>query len=159
MDIIQVGLPSNTPIEWRLRIERLNRELFNFPVNMISPEHWWWVIRDGHQIAGFAGLCEDNEETAFIGPCGIAGEYRGRGLQRTLIVVRENLARWEGYLRTVSFTNIDNYASANNFIRCGYTIGPPWKPFSNVHQSLFWQKQLRESQNRPSELTTRPGEL
>jgi len=67
--------------------------------------------------------------------------YRGLGLQRRLIRVREIAARRLGWRTMVSDT-CDNAFSANNFIDAGYRMFEPSKPWA-VDGSCYWRKDLR----------------
>jgi GNAT superfamily N-acetyltransferase len=144
INIVQISSNEQSlSLAWSIRLNMLNRRWFNFPRYMIDCATWWWVAMEGHSLIGFAGSTAETSSDIFLGPCGILPDYRGRGLQRTFILIREETAKAHGYRRAVSFTDADNYASANNFIRSGYTLGPPWKPFENPEYSLFWRKLLK----------------
>lgn len=92
-------------------------------------EGYWWIAYDGKTPAGFAGMTlHENGTMAFLCRCGVLPEYRGKGLQRKLIKVRERLAKKIGVKWLVSYTTRKRLVSGNNLIKCGFLLFDP--PFS-----------------------------
>ncbi len=56
---------------------------------------------------------------------GVLRQYRGQGVQRALIACRDREAKRLGIKENVTYTAKDNFASANNLIRCGYELYTP----------------------------------
>lgn len=105
----------------------------------------WWVVWDASSagaLAGFCGVtpCPEIPGAAYLCRAGVMPDYRGRGLQRRMIRVREGWAIRNGYARMVTETT-DNVISANNLIRAGYTLFNPPEPWS-FKRAIYFTKQL-----------------
>lgn len=144
LSIIRISSPGKISQVHKKRINKFQKAHFGFVFQTDIEDHWWWAVFDHHQMVAIAAASYDYHRTdIYFGPCGVLPEYRGRGLQRRLILVRIGLARKEGFARAISMTDTDNYPSANNFIRTGFTLGPPWK--ASLHKlsgQLFWRRIL-----------------
>ena len=103
----------------------------------------WWVGREGEQLVCFGLVTPSSQwlDTAYLARAGVLPAWRGQGLQRRMIRVREAWARRRGYRWMISDTT-DNVQSSNNLMRCGYTLIEPSAPWAN-HDSLYWTKRLR----------------
>lgn len=104
----------------------------------------WWMGWDGGQAVCF-GLVQPScqwVDTAYLARAGVLEAWRGMGLQRRLIRVREAWAKRAGYRWMISDTT-DNVPSSNNLMRCGYKLIEPSAPWAN-DMSLYWTKRLRE---------------
>lgn len=139
--IIQVGKPEFIREDWAKRLTSLNTLIFNFKDFRLI-DHWWWVAIENNKLCGFAGAFLDTQ-TWFLGPCGVLEENRGRGLQRAFIRRRMALGRRLGWSLATTYTDIDNYYSANNFVREGFLLGPPWREFDDADSKLFFRKPLQ----------------
>ena len=69
---------------------------------------------------------------------GVLRKHGGNGLQLRLMRALEARARLNGCCSVVSDTN-DNLPSANNFIRAGYRLYRPQRPWAWPH-TLYWRK-------------------
>jgi GNAT superfamily N-acetyltransferase len=113
------------------------------------PRGYWWLVYDKHahsfghpRPVAFCGLTEAvaTKETGYLKRAGVLQAYRGQGLQRKLITVRERKARKLG-LKTMLTDTTDNPPSSNSLIKAGYKIFEPayrWA-FPN---SIYWRKAL-----------------
>ena len=105
-------------------------------------EGFWWIAWACDKPAAFACLrvAATTPGAGYLARSGVLPAYRGHGLQRKLITIREKKAREIGLTRMVSDTT-ENVHSSNNLIRAGYRLfEPQWKwAFSH---SLYWQKNL-----------------
>jgi GNAT superfamily N-acetyltransferase len=120
-------------------LHKLDEKLFSDVCSKLNSE--WWVAEDYRPIA-FAGLhLYQQPKVAFLCRVGVLSNYRGFGLQRRFIRVREKHAVRRGYDRIVTYTERNNYASANNLIRCGYRLYHPRREFG-LKDSLYFEKQL-----------------
>lgn len=138
--IIQVSSPNKLSSRWRNLIQTQHDAAFGFPHNNMDA-HWWFVDIEQGVIRGFAGAKPENKTTMFLGPCVVFKPFRGKGLQRKFIDRREKLAKSKKFTRTVSCTHHQNYSSANNFVRCGYLVCPPWDDALNdTGVFIYWQK-------------------
>jgi ribosomal protein S18 acetylase RimI-like enzyme len=70
----------------------------------------------------------------------VVPEYRGYGLQCKLMDAAEKAAGRAGYRLMVSTTDVVNVHSANNFIKRGWRLVNPEKPWEPT--SLYWVKEL-----------------
>lgn len=123
-------------------LDELDRECF--PDDAVcDKDGYWWIAYDGQRPIAFAGMNPSVQWThcGYLCRAGVVPAYRGRGLQRRLIQVRERKARKLGWEWVVTYTVPDNYASANNLIRCGYTLYAPAYPWGSK-TSLYWRKKL-----------------
>lgn len=106
---------------------------------------WWWLAWDYEMPVAFAGFKKAfrTERAAYLCRCGVNASYRGQGLQRRLIRVREREARRQGFHALVSDTAPNNHHSANNLIACGFRLFGPPVPW-NGPDWLYWRKTLAE---------------
>jgi GNAT superfamily N-acetyltransferase len=113
------------------------------------PRGYWWlvyapdwrVLGKGPAIA-FCGLTNAlaTPGSGYLKRVGVLKPYRGHGLQRRLITVREKKARKLG-LTTMLTDTTDNPASANSLISAGYKIFEPAYKWAFTH-SIYWRKAL-----------------
>jgi GNAT superfamily N-acetyltransferase len=103
---------------------------------------FWWVVRDGGEPVAFAALRDVPSwpQTGYMARCGVLPKYRGRGLQRHLLTVREKMARRLGLLRVIS-TTYNNPTSANNLIARGYRTYEPAQRWG-AKETIYWVKAL-----------------
>lgn len=106
------------------------------------PDAVWWRSMCGDRITAYAGLCPSHQwaDGVYLCRAGVAPEYRGLGLQRRMIEVRERWARKHGYLHAVTETR-QNIASSRNLIKCGYLPFNPNHPWAFA-DSIYWTKTL-----------------
>lgn len=117
------------------------------------PKTHWWVIEDTSTKlpAAYAGAytwaCA-GERALVLSRAGVLPEYRGRGLQRRLLLARERYARREGAPEIWTYTSHRNIASNNNLMAAGYRLWmpaqwggsyTPWKPEGETAW-LYWRK-------------------
>lgn len=109
-----------------------------------SSSYWWVVFDDTHPVA-FASLTLSTQwaDAGYLSRAGVLPAYRGQGLQKRLIRVREKKARQLGLNWLVTDTT-NNPASANSLISCGYKTFTPSKPWGFEH-STYWMKRINVS--------------
>jgi GNAT superfamily N-acetyltransferase len=102
----------------------------------------WWVAYDGDHAVAFAALHPSSQwsDAGYLSRAGVLPAYRGQGLQRRLLRVRERAARRHGWNWLVTDTKL-NPASANNLIACGYRQFEPSKPWADP-EATYWKKGL-----------------
>jgi GNAT superfamily N-acetyltransferase len=102
----------------------------------------WWIGHDNSQPVAFCLLAPSKQwkDTAYLARSGVLQNWRGKGLQKKMILLRERHARKLGYTWIVSDTT-DNPPSANSLARKGYQMFEPTKPWG-VETSLYWRKKL-----------------
>ena len=101
---------------------------------------YWWLVFDDAKPIAFAGIMPGryNPGYGYLARVGVHPKYRGHGLQRRLIRVRERLARelkWKGCVTDTT----GNPASANSLIHEGYKIFTPKNPWGFKH-TIYWRK-------------------
>lgn len=120
---------------------RLQRETFPSD-EVLHPAHgYWWVVYDPAPVA-FAALrnVPSWEHSGYMARCGVLPSHRGRGIQRSLLTVREKHARRIGLERVIS-TTYNNPSSANNLIRRGYLTYEPARRWG-AKGTIYWLKAL-----------------
>lgn len=126
------------------RAELLDLQLTILPADKPAPTHvgWWWIAYDGTQPIGFAGLYQSRawRDAGYLCRSGVLPAYRGRGLQKRLIRVREQLARRCGMHWLISDT-YENPPSANSLIACGYRTYQPRNPWG-ADGVTYWRRKL-----------------
>lgn len=109
----------------------------------VSHGYWWIAYDDGHPVA-FAGLVHSSRyyDVGYLCRSGVLPMYRGHGLQKKLVRVREKKARLLGWKYLITDTK-DNPPSANSLIRCGYqTFTPSYK--WALDGAIYWRKKIGE---------------
>lgn len=103
----------------------------------------WWIGQCDGQLAAYCAARPSSTApgTVYLCRAGVMPDWRGRGLQRRLVHVRERWARAQGYTRVVTDT-YRNPASANTLIHCGYRMWEPEYPWGRAG-ACYWVKSLR----------------
>jgi GNAT superfamily N-acetyltransferase len=112
----------------------------------------WWVAFDesGAPVAYAGAMMWEPDQAMYMHRAAVMLSARGNGLQRRLVRARERWGRANGAALSYTYTSASNLASANNLIRCGYTL---WAPSqwcgqrdpargANGHSWLYWQRRL-----------------
>jgi GNAT superfamily N-acetyltransferase len=105
-------------------------------------EGWWWIARNEDNVpAAFIGMIQSTLSPAscYFYRVGVLPSHRGHRLQSRLTRAMCAKARRLGYTSMVTDTT-DNVPSANNLIKCGFTLIEP-HPWS-LPRALYWMKQL-----------------
>lgn len=83
----------------------------------------WWIAYDGKTPVGFAGLgFLDQDKTAVLVRVAVLREFRGKGLHRRLISVREQYARKIRCKQVVAYTSVTNRPSMVALLKSGYEV-------------------------------------
>lgn len=144
--IRQVANPDN-PLGRDLREDLwlMHNQLIGTDLTTNSHLYYWWLgLGKSGDYACFAGLYpkfDGTPTTAFLGPAAVAEKYRGQGLQRRLIRARVTMARKLGIKRLVTYVVRSNEVSANNLIRCGFSLYLP-KTLWGGETSYYFEKGL-----------------
>ena len=109
---------------------------------LVYPESDWFPKAEQNNPIAFCGLTITHGDcnTGYLKRAGVLKAYRGQGLQRKLITVRERKARKLGLTLMLTDTT-DNPPSANSLIRAGYKIFEPAYRWAFKH-SIHWRKAL-----------------
>lgn len=102
----------------------------------------WWIAFENKKPVAFCGLSAVSswKNAGYLCRAGVIDAYKGRGIQRKLIRIREKKARKLGYEWLISDTT-NNNPSANNLISCGYKLYQPETKWAYPN-SLYWRKKL-----------------
>jgi GNAT superfamily N-acetyltransferase len=127
-----------------MRAELLDLQLTILPCDKPADTTlgWWWIVFDEGEPVGFAGLHRSNKfgDTGYLCRSGVMSKYRGKGLQKRLIRVRERRARQERMVWLISDT-YENPPSTNNLIACGYKTYIPREPWG-ADGVTYWVKRV-----------------
>jgi GNAT superfamily N-acetyltransferase len=122
-------------------IHALDRLAFLESAPPIKPEtgHWWLAFSGDRPVA-YGGYmpAATHVGMGYLCRVGVLPEFRGHGLQRRFIRVREAHARRTGYAGLVTDTTA-NLPSANNLIRAGFVLFEPKAPWAFAN-TLYWRK-------------------
>lgn len=125
-------------------IKRLDKIIFDQDEPFCEYEKcYWYVLKDGKRYIGFGGIYVGLNNGGFFARAGILKKYRGRGLQKKLIMAREKLAIKLDLDFVETYTSIDNYASINSLTRNGYYIVEPGELAKT--KWLKFRKQLKNT--------------
>lgn len=104
----------------------------------------WWVGHDGSQAVAFCLIEPSCQwlDTAYLARSGVLKAWRGRGLQKKMITIREKYARSVGYRWMISDTT-GNPPSSNSLIAKGYRIFDPSAPWG-MDCTIYWRKRLKD---------------
>lgn len=134
--------PDNLKQDVRELLNELDRELFTDRTPCPKDDSYWWFAFYKGDVIGFAGMhYYPNLNSAFLARVGVLSGYRGLGLQKKFIKLRERQAAKDGYSRIVTYTSYDNIHSANNLISCGYKLYVPRFEYG-VKNALYFIKTL-----------------
>ena len=102
----------------------------------------WWVAHIGGDPVAFAGVRPSSHWSDCLYLCrsGVVPEWRGKGLQKRLIAVRERYAKAQGAAWLISDTT-HNPASANSLAARGFRRYEPAVPWGGRH-TLYWRKRI-----------------
>lgn len=124
-------------------LQTMNAETKGFPrLDEEALEGFWWIASHENKAIGFTGLVPSAQwagvgylKRSYVDPV-----HRGKGLQLKFFKLRERKARRIGWTHLVSDCTC-NVHSANNFIRAGYHLYEPNKPWG-YPETLYWRKAL-----------------
>ncbi len=105
--------------------------------------HYWWIGYATKMPVAFCLLKPSVQwvDAAYLARSGVLYLWRGRGLQKRMIQIRERAAKKLGYLWLLSDTT-ENPPSANSLARRGYQMYDPRRPWG-VETTLYWRKRLK----------------
>lgn len=126
--------------------DRFPDDFFKLTEEHIVRGDWFLAYQDGDdEIAGFAGVVPFVPFGGFgyLKRTGVLAEHRGNGLQWQMIGrVMEHAKEAGVYHTLVSSTDIRNVASSNSFIKAGWRLTMPEKPWEK--DSNFWVHKVEQ---------------
>jgi len=99
----------------------------------------WYVYKDG-AVVGYA-TARELEGCLYLNSAGIIKEARGKGLQKRLIQCRVKYAKRRGLETVITYTSVDNAASINNLIACGFRAYTPAYAWAGA-EWVYWRRVL-----------------
>ena len=111
----------------------------------------WFIGWDGDRPAAYCAwkIVDHDEPVGFHYRGGVMPDWRGRGLQRQMLRLREAEMREQGIARAVTYTDADGAASMRNLIAEGYRpyVPTPTTTLSGVGRVgrvgfVHWEKRL-----------------
>lgn len=93
----------------------------------VGTKSYHWIARDkcaGEPI-GFCSVSDFGEGILFLSRSGLLRKYRGRGIQRRFIKLRERFASRNDFEKIITYTLKDNYSSMASLIKSGYKVYNP----------------------------------
>lgn len=136
--IYSQGQIINSDLYRRLII--LDGKIFSGCGNEFKRNRDWWVIVEDSSIVAYCG-CLYSEKVCVFVRAWVYEPFRGKGLQRRMIAIREKAARMNGCYSLVTYTVTDNPHSANNLIRKGFKIHDPQYKYVGKNV-IYFLKQL-----------------
>jgi len=116
---IERAVPADYPVIADIDLEVMESDRLD-PHEMGSGG-WWWVVKDGGHIVGYAGIeYAGYGEVGFFSRVGLLPVARGQGLHRDFLRVCGAEARRLGWTQMITYVHRLNAPSLNNFIKCGY---------------------------------------
>lgn len=125
-------------------LSQLHDEIFGDSAPPVETDYgFWWIVFDGKKPVGFAGIVPSTlaADVGYLKRAGVLPAYRGHGLQRRLLRVREAEAKRQGWSRVITDTFYGNIHSSNNLIKSGYVMFEPplrW----GFKSGLYWTKAI-----------------
>lgn len=97
-----------------------------------------WVVRDGARVVAAAGaeLVQDHPLFVNLTFCVVSPAYRGRGLQKALLEVREAWAKRQGVKSLETYAHKENQKSVRNLSRAGFVVSSYKDPYVSFSKAL-----------------------
>lgn len=99
----------------------------------------YWIAWNDKEPIGFTMLTIMDENIGFLSRSGVLPNYRGNGLQRRFIRVREMFARKNDLKNIITYTKIHNISSSRSIQKCGYDLYIPEYEYADK-DCLYWIK-------------------
>jgi GNAT superfamily N-acetyltransferase len=100
----------------------------------------WWLAWDDDLPVGFAGITLLGYGIAYLCRAGVIESHRGRGVHGSLIRARIAYARICELNQIITYTKVDNTASANNLIDDGFELYLPENQWAGEKNVLYWRR-------------------
>jgi GNAT superfamily N-acetyltransferase len=127
---------------WDNYLDYMDRQAFpGLPTYPKQGALWWIAEKEEGMPVAFAGLKVVDKITGFLCRVGVEKDYRGQGLQKRLIRVREAKAKKLGLKWLITYVHPANLASANSLVACGMRLYSPQNPYG-VAGALYFRKAL-----------------
>jgi RimJ/RimL family protein N-acetyltransferase len=115
------------------------------PYSKLNPRGiWWGEYSPSGELVAATCLSIWIPGWAFLARTIIKSNFRGKGLQKRFIRVREKYARAHGVHTIVTYTSPDNIISANNLIKCGYLLYIPQEKWGIQPFCYYFKKNIKK---------------
>lgn len=123
-------------------LRALQKTCLPYDAPYLQKNAWYWVGYLDKTPVAFCILAPSLRwaDCVYLARAGVVFAFRGRGLQKRMILIRERLARKQGYKWAVTDT-AENPASANSLISRGYKLYEPKDPWG-LSTAIYWRKRL-----------------
>lgn len=104
-------------------VDKMDRICFPLDTPAVFDGAQWLIGRDGDEPAAYCAwktVEHDGVPVGFHYRGGVLPDYRGQGLQRPMLRLREEEMRGHGLAKAVTYTDADGAASMRNLIAEGY---------------------------------------
>ena len=101
-----------------------------------------WIAWHKEEPVGFCILTNMGKSIAYLSRSGVLKEYRGHGLQRRMIRVRESYAKKQNFTKIITYTKIYNIKSSHNLQKCNFWLYRPEYEYADK-DCLYWIKELK----------------
>lgn len=144
----EIKLTEVVGAKFREEIDRLNGL---WPDDFMALEYrhfdnadaYWWLAHDGLKLVGFAGMVPfaPFPRVGYLKRAAVLKSHHGRGLQLRMLNERVTRAKAStDWTHLVSECTASNVVSANNFIRAGFRLVSPERPWAE--NTLYWVKEI-----------------
>jgi len=106
----------------------LNEQIFSESESIdVSNNIFGWIARDGanKKSIGFCTATNIGSGILYLSRSGLLSGYRGRGLQRRFVRIRERFARQNKFQTVITYVHPENHSSFVTLIKMGYEIYDP----------------------------------
>jgi ribosomal protein S18 acetylase RimI-like enzyme len=133
-------------------IAAIDRACFSLDTPAVFAGAHWLIGWDGDKPAAYCAwktVEHDGIPVGFHYRGGVLADYRGQGLQRRMLSLREGEMRQHGLAKAVTYTDADGAASMRNLIAEGYRpyVPTPTTTLSGLGRLgrvgfVHWEKKL-----------------
>lgn len=103
-----------------------------------SADGRYWAAFLEREMVAYAGLRVSRQwaRVAYFHCSGVLEAHRGHHLQRRLIRARQRWCREIGFTHAITYTMVDNPASARSLLACGFR--PYWPGVQWAGRQAYW---------------------
>jgi GNAT superfamily N-acetyltransferase len=123
-------------------LKAVQKTCLPYDATYTNKKAWYWLGYHLQTPVAFCILAPSLQwkDCVYLARAGVIKEFRGQGLQKKMIQIRERWARKQGYEWAVTDTT-ENPASSNSLISTGYRLYEPSAPWG-LAKALYWRKKL-----------------
>ena len=99
--------------------------------------NYWLVKNEDGNYCGFCMATDIGSKMLFLSRVGVLKKYRGQGLHKRMIKIREAFAKRKGFNCILTYTTKDNYQSFAHLIKAGYKLYDPEYAYAGLNVFYF----------------------